>query len=136
MAVPDLESGLRLLVDALRLNGGVDVHFSVDASLEARLASEARGHLLFLAREAVSNVLRHARARSVELTLKRAGDSAVLRIKDDGRGFSVGEATQAGQGRRGLHGLAERARLIGGTLSVTSTPGGGTQICLEIPLSA
>lgn len=131
-----IESGLRLLVDGLRLNAAVDVDFRFDAGVEASLSPEVRGHLLFLAREAVSNVLRHAHARSATIALQRSGTNAVLRITDDGRGFSPGAGAQSTERHRGLQNMAERARLVGGKLEITSAPGKGTQVCLDLPLAA
>jgi PAS domain S-box-containing protein len=126
---PNLELGLRLLVDSVRLNGGVNVALEFDAAVEPLLTPEVRGHVLYLVREAVANVLRHAAAAHVSITLGRSDGLAVLKIEDDGRGF---DATAAAG--RGLHNMAERARLVGGTLEVSSALGRGTTVCLELPL--
>lgn len=126
---PSLESGLQLLMDSLRLNAGVRVAVSFDTAVEPLLPSAVRGHLLYLVREAVANVLRHAQASYVSITLRRSDGIAVLKIKDDGRGFDASAARG-----RGLHNMAERARLIGTRLQLESTPGCGTEICLELPL--
>jgi PAS domain S-box-containing protein len=128
----NLEVGLRLLADGLRLNAGVVVSMELDPTVDALLAPETRGHLLFVAREAMSNVSRHAGATHVQVRLGRSEAKAMLSIEDDGRGFDVGG--QRTERHRGLHNMLERARLIGGKLELKSAPGGGTSLCLELPL--
>ena len=78
-----------------------------------------------LAREALSNVSRHARATTCRVSLYHQGDSAVLEVDDDGRGFDPANAG-AGTGQ-GLHNLRERAERLGGRAEVHSTPGQGTK---------
>jgi len=128
----NLESGLRLLVDSLRLNAGVDVSLDFDRTVEPLLQPEVRGHLLYLVREAVSNVLRHADAKHVRIQLAHLPEAVVLTIEDDGVGF-VNEA-RMGERHHGLRNMAERARLIGGRLQVKTAPGEGTQLHLELAL--
>ena len=65
-------------------------------------------HLLYLAREAISNVVRHAQASSVKIEVARSEDRIVLSVVDDGIGFSMPSRPQRG---RGLRNMAERARL-------------------------
>jgi signal transduction histidine kinase len=86
--------------------------------------------VLYLVREAVSNVLRHASATVVQIELTRWENGVLLQVNDNGRGFEA----PAGPGGRhhGLHNMAERARLIGGRLVVNSHAGEGTRICLEV----
>jgi PAS domain S-box-containing protein len=129
---PNLEAGLRLLVDSLRINAGIEVSLDFDAAVEQLLTSELRGQLLFVAREAVSNVLRHAGASHVRVSLVRSDGKAVLSVEDDGRGFDA--SARQTERHRGLHNMIERARLIGGRLDVQSTPTRGTTVCLELPL--
>jgi len=132
----NLEVGLRLLADSLRLNAHVDVEVDIDATVEQHLAPEVRGQLLYLAREATSNVLRHAEAAHVRIALKRAAGLAELRIEDDGRGFDASTSSPQGGRYRGLHNMAERARLVGGRLEVNSARGGGTRVCLVLPTAS
>jgi len=110
----------------------------IDAGLEARLLRIADARALSrplqnvcwqVAREAVSNIIRHARARHVELSLERAGDCVRLKVVDDGCGTRRRRTENPGMG---LSGLAERVALIGGTLRVDSHPG-GTCVVAEIP---
>lgn len=129
----NLGAALSVLADGLRLNSEIDVHLEVDPSVEGQLPGEARGHVLYLVREAVSNVLRHAEASRVDIVLENTAKAIVVRVVDDGRGFDA-EATP-GARYRGLRNMAERARLIGGHLQITSRVGGGTKIYLEVARS-
>ena len=81
-----------------------------------------------VAQEALTNVVRHAHAATAELSLCKVGDMVVLTVSDDGRGSA---ALVAGAG---ISGMRERALLVGADLSVTSTPGRGTTVRLEVPL--
>jgi PAS domain S-box-containing protein len=128
----DLGSGLRLLADSLRLNGDVSVRLSFDPSVEQVLEPDVRGHLLYLVREAVSNVLRHARATAVCIEVGHTEEQIVLRVIDDGVGFAADAAPPIGH--HGLRNMAERARLMGGRLYLTSAAGRGTRLELSVPI--
>jgi two-component system NarL family sensor kinase len=85
-----------------------------------------------IAQEALSNVLRHAGADHIQLKLITTPVEARLVVADDGRGFDPEEISP---GRYGLIGLNERARLLGGNLSIRTSPGSGTHLEVRIPLS-
>jgi two-component system sensor histidine kinase UhpB len=80
-----------------------------------------------VAQEALTNAHRHAGAAEVRLTLTRVGDRVVLEVADDGRGTS---RLVPGAGVRGMH---ERARLVGGELTLVSRPRRGTTVTLSVP---
>lgn len=82
-----------------------------------------------IAQEAIQNALRHAAAAHVELRLETSSDRVRLTVQDDGKGFPDG----ASSGRFGLVGMRERARLLGGSFQVESSPGAGTRITAEVP---
>jgi two-component system sensor histidine kinase UhpB len=82
-----------------------------------------------IAQEALANVARHAAAKKVEVDLNASGDGLSLTVRDDGRGFHTG-AQHSGLG---LGGMAERARLVGGELTIASSPGAGTELSLRVP---
>jgi signal transduction histidine kinase len=91
----------------------------------------ARGELLQLVREALSNVTRHARASHVEVDLDRVGDDIVLVITDNGVGF---DPTNLASGRHhGLANLRDRAAAAGGRIEIDSRPGAGTRLVVRIP---
>jgi two-component system sensor histidine kinase UhpB len=84
-----------------------------------------------IAQEALANVARHADARQVSIGFSAGDDGVELTVRDDGRGFST--LAPPSEGGLGLGGMAERARLVGGELTIESRPGGGTELCLRVP---
>ena len=90
------------------------------------------------AHEALQNVMKHADASRVALRLSSTHGYVQLVVEDDGSGF---QPTQAGRNRSGdpaygLVGMRERAELVGASLQVTSTPGSGTRVLVEVPAAA
>jgi two-component system, NarL family, sensor kinase len=110
---------------------GVPVSVNADSQLGG-LPLRTEAELFRIAQEALTNVRKHAHARSVELSLRRRGAWLVLTVADDGRGFSP-HARSAGHG---VIGMRERARLLGGRLQVSSAAGRGTRITTRVPLTA
>jgi signal transduction histidine kinase len=91
-----------------------------------------------IAQEALANVARHSGARTVTVSLSCVEGMVGLVIEDDGGGFDISAIrTQGGtHAGLGLISMKERAQLLGGSTYLTSTPGQGTRIHVEIPLSA
>ena len=98
------------------------------ARLQGELAGRA-ADVVQLAREALSNVSRHAQATTCRVSLYHHGDHAILEIDDDGRGF---DPTHPATGQ-GLHNLHQRAKRLGGHTQVHTTPGQGTKVQITIP---
>lgn len=88
--------------------------------------------LFRIAQEALSNAVRHARARGVHVTLRTAAGTAHLAVADDGVGFDP-DVARRGKGL-GLTAIEERAHLLGGRCRVASLPGAGTEIDVCVPL--
>ncbi|MCB0994381.1 MAG: sensor histidine kinase [Acidimicrobiales bacterium] len=84
------------------------------------------------AQEGLRNVVSHADATRVELSVTTEGEGYVLRVIDDGRGVDTLNMPQR-EGHLGLKALAGLAATMGATLSIDSTPGKGTVLCLEVP---
>jgi two-component system sensor histidine kinase UhpB len=84
-----------------------------------------------VAQEALANVARHAGASRVEVDLDADAAGLELRVRDDGRGFDAGGSNPSGG--LGLDGMAERARLVGGELTIDSRPGAGTELVMRVP---
>jgi len=126
---------LRWFVDSRLRGAGLAVQWVVRGS-ERRLRPEVETALFRIAQEALSNVLRHSRAREVRLGLDFSERSVALSVGDDGQGFQVEEMLahrdESGRGL-GLLGMRERVDLLGGWFSVESTPGRGTVVWAEIP---
>ncbi|MEA2671375.1 MAG: hypothetical protein QOG45_1595, partial [Chloroflexota bacterium] len=112
---------------------------SLDASVDTvgrlrRLPPTVEVALYRIAQEALANVQKHSDARSVRFRLRFLPDIVLLEVCDDGVGFEIDGEHGAGRSRLGIAGMRERASIAGGTLRVTSRPGGGTQISTSIPL--
>ncbi len=99
-----------------------------------RLPPEIELALFRIAQEALRNVRKHAMATEVLVKVEFAPDKVNLTIADNGRGFKVPEVAGgfASKGKLGLIGMQERARLLGGTFSIKSQPGKGTEITVGI----
>jgi PAS domain S-box-containing protein len=99
------------------------------------IAPEAALTLYRIAQEALRNVIAHSRAGRADVRLLRVGEEAELTISDDGGGFDVAALLRQAKGL-GLVSIGERARLAGGSVSITSAPGEGTCIRARIPAEA
>ena len=125
----------RTLGQALeRLGAAVSSENGLRADVQVGGAPEPLGGvaevvILRTAQEALSNVRRHAGAARVDLRLDYAPDRVVLTVSDDGRGFD----TAADRDGFGLDGVRARAAEVGGEVSLSSTPGSGTTLRLEVP---
>ncbi len=130
-----LVPALRWYVDRQAQRGGFAAYLAADA-LPERLAPELETVCFRLVQEALTNVLRYAQARQVEVELKLRQAQLQLAVRDDGAGFSVSAAlARAAQGGSlGLLSMQERAALVGGRLDIRSTPGHGTEIRATLPL--
>jgi signal transduction histidine kinase/YHS domain-containing protein len=100
---------------------------------ERRLAPQSELALFRIVQEAWNNIRRHAQARRADFTFAYEHDGLHVTIADDGVGFAPPAEADAPDGHWGLRGMRERAELTGGTLDVTSQPGGGTRLHLHIP---
>ena len=97
-----------------------------------RLPAHMETTLYRVVQEAMTNVARHAKATRVGVILERRLDRALAIIEDDGTGFDV-EAALA-HGRLGLVGMRERAEMLGGKITIESSPGSGTTVFAEMPV--
>ncbi len=89
-------------------------------------------HNLFLAfKEAIHNVVRHARAQEIRLAVAMEGRELIVRLRDDGEGFTPGPTAV---GEDGLGNMRHRLRHLGGSCEVSSAPGRGTEVTFRLPL--
>ena len=112
---------------------GLAVRFAAVGAEGRRLPPDVETAFYRVTQEALTNVLRHAGAGQVSVLLQYHDAQAVIIIEDDGRGFDVEAAF--GRGRLGLLGIRERAEMLGGLLTVESSPGRGTTIYVAVPLA-
>ena len=113
---------------------GIETCVDVDGESLPDLSAEAEAALYRIAQEALTNVGKHSCARSARIKLETDGSTLRLRVLDDGRGFDLD--SERVEDRFGLLGMRERARLLGGDLSVQSAEGEGTQLTVSLPLAS
>lgn len=130
LADRQLDAALRELGREFEERSGVVTVVDVDPAIGAKFASSS-AQLIQIAREALSNVSRHAQASTCRVSLVPRNDRAVLEIDDDGHGFDPDKVRAGGQG---LSNMRERVRAMGGELSVQSLPTQGTTVEVRLPL--
>jgi two-component system sensor histidine kinase DegS len=108
------------------------VRLEIDDDI-ARLDAERELTAFRVVQESIQNASKHARASRVDVSIQRGeGDSVVVTVSDDGRGFDPERVSAHAMGGAGLKGMEERASLVGGTLVVQSERGEGTKIQLTL----
>ena len=130
-----LVSAARWLADNNLRHSGIRVAFTIRGEAR-RLPSAQETGLFRVIEEVIGNIVRHAGAHQVKITLSFKRRSVAVRIVDDGCGFDVEEAIASKDRPRGLGliGMRERVDLMRGTLEIASNPGKGTRVHVEIPL--
>ncbi|MBX5473974.1 MAG: GAF domain-containing sensor histidine kinase [Thermoleophilia bacterium] len=118
------------LVQSLGEQTGLSIQFEA-AVPEGRLPAEVETALYRIVQEALTNVVKHARATAVSVVLTRKDDSVSVVVEDDGVGF---EPERTRDGGLGLVGMRERVGLLGGRLRIESSPGAGSTLVVEVPL--
>ena len=114
---------------------GLPVDFLAAGIDDSRLDPDTRITLYRLVQEGLTNIRKHAMATQVTLRLVASHPHLILRLEDDGQGFEVAERQMSAAAERhlGLLGMEERVTLLGGRLEITSQPGRGTGLLIEIP---
>ena len=102
---------------------------SADESIDS-LPDEHRTCIYRLVQEAVNNAVRHAKARTIEVAVRREREKVSVAVQDDGAGFDT--RTMRGLG---LLGMEERVRRLGGRLKISSEPGRGTLVQAALPVA-
>lgn len=124
----DLVTTLASYLDRLQDRTGLEIDFSYDA--DRRLPLRQERELWRIAQEAVTNAVRHADADAIRISWHCDAETAVLEIRDTGRG--VDPTTSGRPDAYGLVGMRERAASIGGSLTIVSPPEGGTVVRCEV----
>jgi signal transduction histidine kinase len=119
------EAGLGPALRALARRS--DVPVAVDVNLDERLPAPVEAAAYYIASEALTNVAKHAHANVVELIAANDDGILTLEVRDDGVG-----GVDAGRGS-GILGLTDRVEALGGTISITSPPRGGTTLSVRLP---
>ena len=125
----DLETAVR--EEAGRFTAATGIPCELTIALPPSLPDGVRDNALRVVSEALTNIARHAQARHTAVSLCSIDQALDVEVRDDGAGF---DPAQISAGHYGLIGLRERARLIGGALSIESAPGQGTTLRVCLPL--
>lgn len=128
-----LPAALELLARQMHDNSGLQVALTVNGTPHA-LTSDQSTALYRIAQEGLTNVLRHARARSAGIELRYDADQTILAIHDNGIGFDVADVQQDPDRGIGLRNMNERMAALQGTLTVTSGPL-GTHVVASLPVT-
>jgi signal transduction histidine kinase len=103
------------------------------SDLDHRLALTLEITLFRVVQEAITNIVKHAQAKTASICLKVTSSTIVGSIEDDGKGFNVNDQHRGKHGGVGILGMKERIELLKGKLRVASEPGKGTRVHFEIP---
>jgi signal transduction histidine kinase len=129
----DFASKLSKMATQITARAAVKLRFDVNGTYHA-LPEKIEDELLRIGQEAITNVVRHADAKHIDVALSFDAKKVRMVIADDGRGFLDRGAASGADGHYGLQGMRERAEQIGAELTVASTPGAGTQVRVERPI--
>jgi len=120
---------MQMMVSTLRHLANTHIDLDIDPVAVARLGPRQVPQILHIAREGLSNSLRHAHSNRIQLSLSTTEGRIRLEIRDNGRGFNV---VSVGQQGSGLRNITARAFQLGANLNVESKPGEGTSITLDL----
>ena len=129
-----LDSALRQYLDVIRQHSEIRFEYEHAGNPDHRLPPGIEAMFYRIAQEAITNVLRHSRAKHASIVVMRRDEEAILLIEDDGIGFSTTSGTEGRLSGIGLRGMKERASLAGGRINVESNSGTGTSIRISVPL--
>lgn len=133
--LPDLLADLRFRLEPQLKAAGLTLNWDITALPPMEwLSPGQRLDILRMVQEALTNSLKHARAKEIALKVSEDGLTLVLSIIDDGKGFNV-DAERENHLHKGIESLFRRANRIGGKLELDSKPGQGTKLILTLPLS-
>lgn len=114
---------------------GIEVDFQCAGMESLKLDGNAEINLYRMVQEGLNNVLKHAAASRISVKLVAAYPDVILRIEDNGKGFDVESRmiSAADERRMGLRSMEERTALLGGEMTIQSSPGHGAKICIRFP---
>jgi len=127
-----LEENLRAYLDSYSSQCGISARLANEVGHPVSLSPRAEVHVIRIVQESLTNVRKHARARSVLVSIRGSETSTSFVVEDDGVGFDL-DATVGSQDGYGLFTMRDRAALIGGTVQIDSTPGRGTTVTASVP---
>ncbi|NML19894.1 PAS domain S-box protein [Pseudoflavitalea sp. G-6-1-2] len=125
-----LQLSLEDLTDSIRTAGQLQVDFKFNIANEYQIDDKLKMTIFRIAQEQLNNVLKHAKARRVAISVTQESDSILLSIDDDGKGFNVREKRNG----IGLQNIINRADLFNGRVKIESSPGKGCQMSIHFKL--
>lgn len=128
-----LKAAVAGLCDNIRKYSGLTIDFNWVEEVATRLDFDVSIAVFRIVQEGLNNIVKHAKATQVEISLVINEDSVYLILADNGKGFESARLNHGHQGF-GLRNMRERARLLNGTFEITSSPGQGTVIEVSIPM--
>lgn len=131
-----LEAALEWLTEQIQKEHGIHTRFITDGQVQP-LEEDVRVLVFQAVNELLVNVVKHAQAQNVEVSMRREGGDLKVEVGDDGAGFRAPatESRRREQGGFGLFSIKERLRPCGGRLEVQTEPGSGTHVILTVPLA-
>ncbi len=124
-----------LLISGNQIAEGAQIRIEIETRGKARpLPETMEENILRIGQEAITNAVKHSAATRLVLELEFNVENIVLTIKDNGNGFTPDNCFGPNEGHFGLLGMSERAKRLGGKISINSTLGAGTTISVEIPV--
>jgi signal transduction histidine kinase len=132
LSTDDIVKGFRQTADGLRTESGTEIRILVEGQ-ERPLNPVTGNDVLQIGRQAIANAFQHARAGKIRVLLSYGKRELRISIHDNGSGIDQDTITQGRPGHHGIRGMRERAERIGGTLSIKSSAGQGTEVELCVP---
>lgn len=134
----DLAHRMRRFASEILEAQDIAYRFSFDEKYgKIALGADVRREVYMIFKESINNLVKHANARSVEITIRVENNSLTVEIKDDGKGFEPNEISNGnyeGFGGNGLINMRRRAKSLGGIFEIESRKNAGTNVTVKIPV--
>ncbi len=130
-----LTKAIEAMMRSVSAASGIQFTSEID-NIDTIFAEDLRINFYRIVQESLGNIMKHAEATEVLVSIRKTDEVVLLSISDNGRGFTPADAPPLpNKGGFGLIGLSERARLLGGQFKIQSFPGCGTHVTVEIPVN-
>ena len=129
-----IDEALQRYIGELAKHVDINIHYDNKDCKFCRLGNIIETTVYRIVQEALTNAVRHARPRNIEITLQSDDETVAVIVEDDGIGFDLEYVKCHGKEALGILGMMERASLVGGEIQIDTAPGKGTRILLALPL--
>ncbi len=127
--------GLELAIESIieKSMGSSNINISSNfKGLDGLFPKDMEINIYRIVQEGLTNIIKHSKAKKVSVEAKQEGKSVIIKISDNGKGFNMDEKLHGKGGGFGLQGISERAKMLGGTLTIDSAPGKGTTLEIKV----